>query len=134
MGESTGTRQANFVLPPRASEIGVYATSSTPASADLRLVGPQTGTATGNPTPGAPGKYVRVTAISADVWVAFGSTAASVASIAAQTAGVNANTGCVPIMAGTFEDFRLVEGTDLFIGYVTVSASGYMTVHISSQR
>lgn len=132
---STAERQALFVLPPRASQIGRYATSGTFASANLRLIGPQTSdlSTLDHQGIGAPGTYVRVTATGSDCWVAFAATAAELASLDATTAAVNGVSGCCCIPAGTYQDFRL-EDIDVFIGYGTASGTGLLTVQINSPR
>lgn len=132
---NTGTRQADFVLCPRASQIGRYATSTVAASADIRLIGPQTRSLStvGQYSVGGPGCFIRVTATGADCWVAFAATAAELTSIDATTAGVNAASGAVCITAGTYQDYR-PEDIDNFIGYVTGSGTGLLTVHIASPR
>lgn len=136
MAEFTGTRQADFVLPPRVSQIGRYATSTTFAASNLSLVGNQTVNAS-NMTQyevGAPGTYVRVTATGADAWIAFGSSSSVSSGLDATTAAVNGSSGCVCVPAGTYQDYRLERGTDTWIGYGTASGTGLLTVFISSPR
>lgn len=136
MAEFTGTRQADYVLPPRLSNIGRYSMTTAFAAADVRLVGNQT-VAIGSPQQeevGAPGCYVRVTATGADAWIAFGSASTVSSALDATTSGVNTTTGCVCITAGTYQDFRLERGVDNWIGYGTASGTGLLTVFISSPR
>jgi hypothetical protein len=133
----TGARQALYVIPPRAAEQGLYSTSTTAATQDLRLLGPQTATTDSNVNRGdvgAPGRYVTVTAITADCYVCFDKTAALVGSITATTTGTNQANTSKPVFAGTSRDFRLEPGRDLFMGYVTASGTGYVHVDISSNR
>lgn len=127
--------QSEYVLPPRAGQQAQLSTSTTAATTDLRLLGPQVRTTDSNIRAGDPGaqrKYVRVSAITADCYVAFGKTSAAVGSITATTTGVNQANTAAPIFAGTYQDFRL-EGDDLFMGYVTASGAGYVHVYINSQ-
>lgn len=132
----TPDRQALFVLPPRASSIGRYSTSTSVATADLRLIGVQTADVSqaDRAVVGAVDVYVTVQASGSDCWVAFGATSAAVGSIDATTAAVNAATGAVLLPAGVSRDYRLEHGVDTFIGYITAAGTGLLTVHISSPR
>lgn len=136
MADFTGTRQADFVLPPRLSNIGRYSMTTAFAAADVRLVGSQTvdQASVAQYEVGAPGCYVRVTATGADAWIAFGSSSTVSSALDATTAAVNGSSGCVCITAGTYQDFRLERGVDNFIGYGTASGTGLLTVFISSPR
>lgn len=80
--------------------------------------------------PGASHKYIRVSAITADVYVTFGATNASVVNVSATATGTNqANTGA-PIFSGTFQDFRL-DDRHAWMGYVS-TGTGYIHVYINS--
>lgn len=132
----TPTRQALNVLPPRAAQQFLATTSNSAATVNLALLGPQTQAVNTKPLQGDPGaanKYVTVTAISADVYVAFANASATVGSITATTTGTNAANTAFPIFAGTSKDFRLESG-DTWMGYVTASGTGYIHVYISSNR
>lgn len=126
--------QSDYISTPKAGQQGYYATSSTAATQDLRLIGPQAATTDSNVkrgTPGCQGKFIRVSCVTSDIVVAFGTTSASVGSITSSTTGTNqANTGA-PIPAGTFQDFR-IDSEDLFIGFVTASAAGNIHIYINS--
>jgi hypothetical protein len=126
-------RQSDYITPPRWSEIGVYATSSTAATANLQLLGNQTPdlSSVSKEQIGAGGRFVRVYAMTADLCIVFADTSAHADDITYLTAGVNQVTGAIPIPAGTYQDFRL--GSDfLWIGFITQSSSGSMVVYISS--
>ena len=136
--------KADHIRPPRASQGAVLATSTTRANVDLRTVGQQTKSslAPGQDRVGLTGKYVRIWAVDADCYVAFGPSAASVNAIVAVTAGTNQTTFCAPIYAGTYEDFELAQdetdaagtatGPETFLGYVTRSGAGFIVVAQSS--
>ncbi len=125
---------ADIVLAPRWSEGFVAATSSTAATKNLDLLGPQTATAASQDT-GARLKYVRIYAVTTDVAVAFADTpghADDVLFPASGNAGTNAVTFCVPVFASTYQDF-VVPGDYNWLGYVTASATGVIVVYISSR-
>ena len=128
------TRKADAVLAPRWSEIGVYASSSTAATANLNLVGPQTpSTKVSERMIGATDRYVRIYAYTTDVVVVFAATSATADDVTFNTAAVNAVTGGVPIVAGTYQDFWVP--TDYFwLGFITASAAGTVVVYINSPR
>ena len=141
MGDFSGTRQADYVLPPRQGQQCLLSTSNTAATKNLALVGPQTAGMDTSPGMasssqgqgiGAVGKYIRVSAITADVYVAFGSSSAAVANVTATTTGTNQANTAAPIFAGTYQDFRL-ETNDHWMGYVTASGSGYVHIYINSR-
>lgn len=139
--------KAMHVLPPRAAQQGLYATSTVCATIDTRLIGPQAEAQDSAPlrgTPGAPGKWVTVSAIGADCYVAFATASATVASLTATTTGTNQANTAQPIFQNTSRDFDLevifpngigiAQTGDIFMGYVTASGTGYVHLSISSNR
>lgn len=118
------------VLAPRWSEIATVATSSTAATIDLDTVGPQVASPARSST-GARKKYVTLCAMTADCWVVFASTSADADDINDATAGVNQTTGCWPLTQGIPQSFYVP--TDYaWLGYITASATGTLTIYISS--
>jgi len=141
------TEKAMHVVGPRAGQQGLYATSTVCATIDLRLIGPQVEAQDSVPlrgTPGSPGKWVTVSAIGADCYVALASTSALVASLTATTTGTNAANTAQPIFQNTSRDYDLevlfpngigiAQTGDIFLGYVTASGTGYLHISISSNR
>ena len=125
---------ADAVLAPRWSEIGVYATSSTAATADLRLLGPQVpSTKVSEQTVGAPARYVSIVAVTNDVSICFADSSAHADDVTFTTAGVNQTTGGIVIVAGSRMDF-IVPTDYVWIGFITASAAGFIDVWISSPR
>lgn len=126
------------VLPPRSNEIVNKATSNVVASFDLRLVGVQTASIQGSttsqavPQTGAVGKIIRLIASGADVWIAFCKDATEAASVAANTAGVNAATGSIPLVVGTWQDYN-VSADKPFLAYITAAGTGMLSIFISSR-
>jgi len=128
------TRKADAVLAPRWSEIGVYATSSSAATANLNLLGPQTATTkVSEMEVGATKRYVRISAFTSDVAICFADTTGHADDVTFNTAGVNQASGGHIIMAGTFQDF-IVPDDYFWLGFITASAAGFITVYINSPR
>ena len=124
---------ADVVLAPRWSEIAVRATSSTAATFDLDLLGPQTAAIQASrPTVGARQRYVRITCMTADCSIVFAGSSADADDVTHLTAGVNAATGGHPMTAGTYQDFEVPYDFH-FIGYITASAAGSLVIHINSR-
>ena len=122
---------ADEVLAPIWSQIYVAATSSTAATKDLRLVGPQTSTGKVGEGP-ITQRYVRIYAITVDVGIVFAASSANADDVAYGTAGTNQITGCVPVFASTYQDF-IVPVDNPWLGFVTASAAGSIVVYISSR-
>ena len=150
MSDTEQGRKAEYIRPPRAGQISVFATSTVAATVDLRTLGQQQlaslpagnsplgNFVASNFRKGLVGHYVRIWAINADAYVAFGNTSASVSGLAAATTGTNAANNCVPIFAGTYQDFLIADdgadqsmaaaGPDTWLGYVTASGAGTIAI------
>lgn len=128
--------RAFHVLPPRAGQQWLVATSAVVGTPlDLRTLGPQTATTDSAVLRGSPGalrKYITVSAITSDCYVAFASTSAAVASLTISTTGVNQANTAFPIFAGTSKDF-ILEDNDIFLGFIA-TAAGFIHVYISSNQ
>jgi hypothetical protein len=167
-------------MPPWAGLISPLATSTVVATQDLRKLGQQLSAqsgqtsgsasgqvsgpayqarpagAAGHDKPGLPGHYIRCYAVGADCYVAFDvggtvSAPASLTSLAVATTGVNAANACVPITAGTYQDFLIpdlpmvdVSGGGTFpnpqaapqtvwVGYLTLAGTGTLRIVQASQ-
>lgn len=174
-GDSRQAQLADWIMPALAGQISVLATTTSVATQDLRKCGQQNDAmmgqtsavgsafqakpagAAGHDKPGLPGHYVRLYAVGADCYVAFdiGGTAAapaSLTSLSTAATGVNAANACVPITAGTYQDFLLPDlpmldvsqggvfplpGTanpqTVWIGYLTAAGSGTLRIVQASQ-
>lgn len=148
-GDSFQAQKSDWIRPPRAGQISVFATSAVVGTVDLRTIGvQQIATQPGNNNPtgaivanqqrkGLVGHYIRITAVTTPCYVSFGLTQASVASITTATTGSNAANACVPIAAGTYQDFLIADdpadqsmaaqGPETWLGYVSTGA-GFVTI------
>jgi hypothetical protein len=133
-----GTRAALLVLPPMAAQQFLQTTSNTAATINLATIGPQTQAVDSQAQRGgigAAGKYITVSAITADVYVAFSSAEADIDNITATSTGTNQANTAFPIFAGTSKDFWIPANTSAtWMGYVTASGSGHIHIYISSYR
>ena len=118
------------VLGPRWSEIATVATSSTAGTLDLDLVGPQAA-GQARSSAGARKKYISLCAMTADCWIVFADTSEHADDINDATAGTNAVTGCWPLTAGIPQSF-FVPNDMAWLGYITASVAGTLTIYISS--
>lgn len=125
---------ADRVTPPRRGKTTILDTSTTAASLDLSTLDNQTVNLSDrlSSSKGTAGKYVRIKATTSDCWIVFNSSSTGLTSIDPTTTGANANNNCYPIIAGTYEDFFLERGVDLFMGYRTASGTGKLIIFASS--
>lgn len=151
-GDSFQAQKSDWIRPPRAGAITVLATSAVTATVDLRTIGNQTvgGTNAGGASPGVDsnaavgtqrkglvGHYIRITAVTTPCYVAFGPTSASVSGITTASTGNNAANNCMPIAAGTYQDFLVADdpadqsaaakGPETWLGYVSTGA-GFVVI------
>ena len=138
--------QANKVTPPKSGEVTVTNVNTTAASLSLATIGTSAVSASKSSDSSAQGsppfcinRYVRFSAINANVTVIFGpnqgavtnSNAPNAANVGLATSTANAPGCAEPIGAGTWVDYFIDESAS-WIGYVG-SANGTLVIRPSSQ-
>jgi hypothetical protein len=122
MGESQQSRQADYVLPPRAGLIGAVAVTTSAGSQQMTLLDNQAKDPTNADAlqVGPLGCYVSFTADGGDVYVVFGPTQASVTGANAPviaTTGVNV-AGVAYKLKQDVEKPLLLTTQDVWMGYI----------------
>jgi hypothetical protein len=136
MGESEQTRQADFVVCPRASLIASLAVSNVAASQDLSLIDSQAK----DPSDadklglGLIGCYVTFLADGGDVYIITGPSQASVTAgnvPVVATNGVNAVGVCWKLPANIPTPYK-VTAQDRWLGYISASGTPQLRIQRSS--
>lgn len=132
MSTSEAARLSNYAIPPRAGQGAVVAVSAVASSFDLRTVGNQTvNTAQGNQLKvGLPGKWVRLFADGADVYVITGATQGAVTGGNAPVTGATAANGAgasFKIPNNTELHVYCDYGVDLWLGIIA-SGAGFLRI------